>query len=206
MSIKFKPPKGNFSRLNGKCISLVGDDIDTDRIIPARFLKCIDFDSLGKSVFADDRKTLKGNHPFDLEANKGSSILIVNSNFGCGSSREHAPQALMRWGIKAIIGESFADIFYSNCIAIGIPCFTLPKESIKKIQKYLDIKNLFLEIDLFKSTAKSEELKFNLEIKETSKKMFLSGEWDATSKLLENKDLIENKLNDLPYINFNSSF
>ena len=206
MSIKFKPPMGKFSQINGKCISLVGDDIDTDRIIPARFLKCIDFDSLGESIFDDDRKTLKGKHPFDLETNKGSSILIVNSNFGCGSSREHAPQALMRWGIKAIIGESFADIFYSNCIAIGIPCFTLPKESIKKIQKYLDIKNLFLEIDLFKSTAKSEELKFNLEIKETSKKMFLSGEWDATSKLLENKDLIENKLNDLPYINFNSSF
>ena len=206
MSVKFKPPIGKFSQINGKCISLVGDDIDTDRIIPARFLKCIDFDSLGESVFDDDRKTLKGNHPFDLEINKGSSILIVNSNFGCGSSREHAPQALMRWGIKAIIGESFADIFYSNCIAIGIPCFTLPKESIKKIQKYLDIKNLFLEIDLFESTAKAEELKFNLEIKETSKKMFLSGEWDATSKLLENKALIENKLNDLPYINFNSSF
>ena len=204
MSIKFKPPMGKFSRLNGKCISLVGDDIDTDRIIPARFLKCIDFDSLGESVFDDDRKTLNGNHPFDLETNKGSSILIVNSNFGCGSSREHAPQALMRWGIKAIIGESFADIFYSNCIAIGIPCFTLPKESIKKIQQYLDIKILFLEIDLFESTAKSEDLKFNLEIKETSKKMFLSGEWDATSKLLENKDLIENKLNNLPYIKFNT--
>ena len=112
----------------------------------------------------------------------------------------------MRWGIKAIIGESFADIFYSNCFAIGIPCFTLPKESIKEIQKYLDIKNLFLEIDLFESIEKKEKLEFNLEIKETSKKMFLSGEWDATSKLLENKDLIENKLNDLPYINFNSSF
>ena len=205
MSIKFKPPIGKFSRINGKCISLVGDDIDTDRIIPARFLKCIDFDSLGKSVFDDDRKTLKGNHPFDLETNKGSSILIVNSNFGCGSSREHAPQALMRWGIKAIIGESFADIFYSNCIAIGIPCFTLPKESIKEIQQYLDVKNLFLEIDLFESTAKAEKLKFNLEIKETSKKMFLSGEWDATSKLLENMDLIENKLNDLPYLKFNTN-
>ena len=205
MSVKFKPPIGKFSQINGKCISLVGDDIDTDRIIPARFLKCIDFDSLGKSVFDDDRKTLKGNHPFDLETNKGSSILIVNSNFGCGSSREHAPQALMRWGIKAIIGESFADIFYSNCIAIGIPCFTLPKESIKKIQKYLNIKNLFLEIDLFESTAKAEEFKFDLEIKETSKKMFLSGEWDATSKLLENKALIENKLNDLPYIKFNNN-
>ena len=205
MSSKFKPPIGKFSQINGKCISLVGDDIDTDRIIPARFLKCIDFDSLGKSVFDDDRKTLKGNHPFDLETNKGASILIVNSNFGCGSSREHAPQALMRWGIKAIIGESFADIFYSNCIAIGIPCFTLPKESIKKIQQYLDINNLFLEINLFNSQAISKNLQFNLEIKETSKKMFLSGEWDATSKLLENENLIEKKLNDLPYIRFNNN-
>ena len=130
MKSKFKPPIGKFSKINGKCISLIGDDIDTDRIIPARFLKCIDFDSLGKSVFDDDRKTLKGEHPFDLKDNKGASILIVNSNFGCGSSREHAPQALMRWGIKALIGESFADIFYSNCIAIGIPCFTLPKSCL----------------------------------------------------------------------------
>ena len=205
MKGKFKPPIGKFSQINGKCISLVGDDIDTDRIIPARFLKCVDFESLGKSVFDDDRKTLKGKHPFDLEANKGASILIVNSNFGCGSSREHAPQALMRWGIKAIIGEGFADIFYSNCIAIGIPCFTLPSNSVKNIQKYIDNKNLFLKIDLFKSTAISKDLKFNLEIKESSKKMFLSGEWDATTTLLENKDLIEKKLNDLPYIKFNSN-
>ena len=205
MSIKFKPPMGKFSRLNGKCISLVGDDIDTDRIIPARFLKCIDFDSLGKYVFDDDRKTLKGNHPFDLEPNKGASILIVNSNFGCGSSREHAPQALMRWGIKAIIGESFADIFYSNCIAIGIPCFTLPKKTIQDIQKYNDTKFLFLEIDLKNSIAKSKDLNFNLEIKESSRKMFLSGEWDATSTLLENKNLIENKFNQLPYIKFNTN-
>ena len=86
MNSKFNTPTGGFSQLNGKCISLVGDDVDTDRIIPARFLKCVDFDSLGKSVFDDDRKALKGKHPFDLEANKASSILIVNSNFGCGSS------------------------------------------------------------------------------------------------------------------------
>ena len=199
---KFKPPIGKFSQINGYCISLIGDDIDTDRIIPARFLKCINFDSLGKSVFIDDRKNLKGNHPFDLEAKKDASILIVNSNFGCGSSREHAPQALMRWGIQAIIGQSFADIFYSNCIAIGVPCFTLPRDSIKKIQKYIANKDLFFKIDLFKGTAISKDLKYNLKIQETTKQMFLSGEWDATSNLLENKFLIEKKLYDLPYIKF----
>ena len=131
MKSEFTPPIGKISNIKGQCISLIGNDIDTDRIIPARFLKCVNFDSLGESVFEDDRETLKGRHPFDLKENKNAKILIVNSNFGCGSSREHAPQALMRWGIKAIIGESFADIFYSNCIAIGIPCFTLPKKFIE---------------------------------------------------------------------------
>ncbi len=204
MKSKFSPPIGKISQINGKCISLIGNDIDTDRIIPARFLKCVNFDSLGESVFEDDRETLKGRHPFDIEENQNASILIVNSNFGCGSSREHAPQALMRWGIKTIIGESFADIFYSNCIAIGIPCFTLPKKSIQDIQKYNNKKSLFLEIDLENSLAKSRDLNFNLEIKDSSKKMFLSGEWDATLTLLENKNLIAKKFNDLPYLKFNS--
>ena len=111
----------------------------------------------------------------------------------------------MRWGIKAIIGESFADIFYSNCIAIGIPCFTLTKKLIEEIQQYCNNQFLLLEIDLKKSVAKSKDLNFNLEIKESSKKMFLSGEWDATSTLLENENLIENKFNQLPYVKFNTN-
>ena len=110
----------------------------------------------------------------------------------------------MRWGIKAIIGESFADIFYSNCIAIGIPCFTLPKKSIEEIQTNKGNKFLFLEIDLKNSLAKAKDLTFNLEIKESSRKMFLSGEWDATSTLLKNNNLIKNKFNQLPYIKFNT--
>ena len=172
----FRLPTGKFSKINGKCIAL---------------------------VFDDDRKVLNGRHPFDLEDNKGASILIVNSNFGCGSSREHAPQALMRWGIKAIIGESFAEIFYSNCVAIGIPCFTLSKTSIKDMQEYIKNNLLFLEIDLRNSYASSKNFNFDLVMKDSSKKMFLSGEWDATSTLLKNTDLIEKKFIKLPYIEFN---
>ena len=206
MKSKFIPPIGKISRISGKCISLIGNDIDTDRIIPARFLKCVNFDSLGSSVFEDDRKMSKGTHPFDLEENKDASILIVNSNFGCGSSREHAPQALIRWGIKAIIGESFAEIFYSNCIAIGIPCFTLPKKSIDDLQKYNYDQSLFLEIDLKNSLAKTKDFNINLEIKESARKMFLSGEWDATATLLENTFLVERKFKELPYIQFSYDF
>ena len=203
MKRKFQAPTGKISKIVGKPIVLIGDDIDTDRIIPARFLKCVSFDNLGESVFEDDRKNLKGEHPFDSESNRGSSILIVNSNFGCGSSREHAPQALLRWGIRAIIGESFAEIFYSNCIAIGIPCFTLSKELIKNIQINTNQNNSLFEIDINKSILKSESFNYSLQIKNSSKKMFLSGEWDATSTLLENINLIEKKIKDLPYTEFN---
>ena len=153
MTGDFLGPQGKIKLIKGRCISLIGDDIDTDRIIPARFLKCVTFDSLGSAVFEDDRKDLKGKHPFDLTINKNSSILIVNSNFGCGSSREHAPQALLRWGIRAIIGESFAEIFYSNCIAIGIPCFTLAKKDIKPLQARANTGNLFIDIDIKNAIA-----------------------------------------------------
>ena len=203
MKKEFKPPKGKIIKISGNCISLVGDDIDTDRKIPARFLKCVDFESLGDAVFEDDRKDLKGRHPFDLESNQNAAILLVNSNFGCGSSREHAPQALMRWGIKAIIGESFAEIFYSNCVAIGVPCFTLAKKDIKPLQDQAEKGNLFLEIDIKSVMAIEGSTKHKLELKESSKNMFLSGEWDATSTLLSNINLIESKMNHLPYINLN---
>ena len=205
MKSDFTPPIGKISHIKGQCIPLIGNDIDTDRIIPARFLKCVNFDSLGESVFADDRKNLKGRHPFDLEENKNASILVVNSNFGCGSSREHAPQALMRGGIKAIIGESFADIFYSNCIAIGIPCFTLSKELIKNIQNEDNHDNCLFEINIKESTLKYGSVNLNLEIKNSSKQMFLSGEWDATSTLLANINYIEKKFDELPYTKFNKS-
>ena len=205
MKEEFQAPKGKIFKINGNCMSLEGDDIDTDRIIPARFLKCVDFESLGDAVFEDDRKDLKGKHPFDLKTNQSASILIVNSNFGCGSSREHAPQALMRWGIRAIIGESFAEIFYSNCLAIGIPCFTLPKKKIKSLQNRSKKETLFFEIDIKNIIAFEKSIAHHLELKESSKNMFLSGEWDATSTLLNNIELIERKINELPYINLNKS-
>ncbi len=205
MNSKFSSPIGKLSIVMGKPFALVGDDIDTDRIIPARFLKCVSFDHLGQAVFADDRKNLDGKHPFDLEKNKGASILIVNSNFGCGSSREHAPQALLRWGIRAIIGESFAEIFYGNCIAIGIPCFTLSKELIKNIQNEDNQDNSLFKIDIKESTLKYGSVNLNLEIKNSSKQMFLSGEWDATSTLLANINYIEKKFDELPYTKFNKS-
>ena len=203
MKEEFQAPKGKIFKINGNCMSLEGDDIDTDRIIPARFLKCVDFESLGDAVFEDDRKDLKGKHPFDLKTNQSASILIVNSNFGCGSSREHAPQALMRWGIRAIIGESFAEIFYSNCLAIGIPCFSLPKKKIKSLQNRSKKETLFFEIDIKNIIAFEKSIAHHLELKESSKNMFLSGEWDATSTLLNNIELIERKINELPYINLN---
>ena len=139
MNQKF--PKGAIKSIQGRSFTMKGDDIDTDRIIPARFLKCVSFSALGEQVFADDRKELKGNHPFDLDQNQGANILVVNDNFGCGSSREHAPQALMRWGIRLIIGESFAEIFFGNCLALGIPCLTAAKEEIVNLQNLVEKNN-----------------------------------------------------------------
>ena len=195
-------PKGEIKSIKGRSLVIKGDDIDTDRIIPARFLKCISFSALGEQVFADDRNELKGNHPFDLAHNKGATILIVNDNFGCGSSREHAPQALMRWGIRLILGESFAEIFFGNCLALGIPCLTASKKEINNLQSLVnqDPKQVWdFKLNKLSISNQRETIKLNLE--EGAFKMLSSGKWDATSQLLDEKERIKKTFSNLPYLN-----
>ncbi len=195
-------PKGEIKSIKGRSFVIKGDDIDTDRIIPARFLKCVSFSALGKQVFADDRKELKGNHPFDLAHNQGANILIVNDNFGCGSSREHAPQALMRWGIRLIIGESFAEIFFGNCLALGIPCLTTSKKEISKLQSLVDEnpKQIWdCNLNELSISNQRESIKLNLE--EGAFKMLYLGKWDATSQLLDEEESIKKTFSKLPYLN-----
>ena len=200
MNQKF--PKGEIKAITGKSLVIKGDDIDTDRIIPARFLKCVSFSELGEQVFADDREEIKGNHPFDLEQNKGANILVVNDNFGCGSSREHAPQALMRWGIRLILGESFAEIFFGNCLALGIPCLSASKKEINNLQSLVnqDPKQVWdFKLNKLSISNKRESIKLNLE--EGAFKMLSSGKWDATSQLLDEKERIKKTFSNLPYLN-----
>ncbi len=200
MNQKF--PKGEIKSIQGRSFTIKGDDIDTDRIIPARFLKCVSFSALGEQVFADDRKELKGNHPFDLDHNKGANILIVNDNFGCGSSREHAPQALMRWGIRLIIGESFAEIFFGNCLALGIPCLTASKEEIVKLQNLVEKdNNQIWEFNLKNLSISNQKETVKLILDEGPYKMLYSGKWDATSQLLDEEEKINKTFKNLPYLN-----
>lgn len=195
-------PTGPIHKVEGKCIYLKGNDIDTDRIIPARFLKCISFDDLGESVFADDRLEQQGFHPFDQAQNQNSSILIVNKNFGCGSSREHAPQALMRWGIRAIIGQSFAEIFYGNCLSIGIPCAIIAESYIDSLTKEIESNpDLLFNLDVNSQRICNVKQSWRLTIELGMKEMLLSGKWDATRTLLKEKDKIKLTKNSLPYIN-----
>ena len=195
-------PKGEIKSIQGRSFTIRGDDIDTDRIIPARFLKCVSFSALGEQVFADDRKELNGNHPFDLDHNKGANILVVNDNFGCGSSREHAPQALMRWGIRLIIGESFAEIFFGNCLALGIPCLTASKEKIGQLQNLVEkTNNQIWNFNLKNLSISNTKETIKLNLDEGPYNMLYSGKWDATSQLLDEEEKINKTFHKLPYLN-----
>lgn len=198
----FAFPNGVVQRISGTALIIQGEDIDTDRIIPARFLKCVSFDALGDQVFADDRLELAGEHPFDQERFKGASILIVNGNFGCGSSREHAPQALMRWGIRAVVGVSFAEIFFGNCLALGIPCASASPDQILAIQALVnDDATRHWTLDLEEMALASDQDRWDVTIDAGPRDMLRSGRWDATSQLLDNSSKVEDLMNRLPYLN-----
>ncbi|MBI2138105.1 3-isopropylmalate dehydratase small subunit [Candidatus Woesearchaeota archaeon] len=193
-------------RIKGTGIVTRGNDIDTDRIIPARYMKEVTFASMGKYPFFDERFDENGNkkaHPFNDERFNGASVLVVNKNFGCGSSREHAPQALMRWGIKAIVGESFAEIFSGNCTMMGVPTITLPKEEIDELMDFIE-ENPGHEIiiDISKKEIEYAEDKAPFSMKESSRKSLLEGTWDSTRLLLEAREGIESVAGKLPYLKF----
>ena len=195
-------PSGPVDQVVGTALALIGEDIDTDRIIPARFLKCVSFDALGDQVFADDRSELKGEHPFDQKQFQGASLLLVNGNFGCGSSREHAPQALMRWGIRAVVGVSFAEIFYGNCLALGLPCATAPAETITALQaKVIESPALAWTLDLEAMTVASATDQWAVAVESGPRQMLLSGRWDATSQLLDQGEEVQRLMQRLPYLN-----
>lgn len=193
--------------VNGKGLILEGGDMDTDRIIPSRFLKTITFIGLGQHVFEDDRKKLEGKHPFDFLENQSASILIAGENFGCGSSREHAPQALMDWGIKAIIAPSFAAIFRGNCTANGIPCVSISEAGYallvqpgKKVSMItIDLEKMEAKADLEDGSGKILKVTVILTMPPNDRQMLIEGVWDTTGTLLEAGDQIEATLARLPY-------
>lgn len=191
------------STIEGRAIPFVGNDIDTDRIIPARFLRCVTFEGLGEQVFYDERFDAEGSvkkHPFNDARFAGGVILIVNSNFGCGSSREHAPQAIMRFGIRGIIGESFAEIFAGNCTSLGIPVFTGDESIIKKLQQRTenDPETVF-SLDIAAKTISFDGDTISLQMNDSARTALLGGTWDTLDVLLQNKDAIEKVHRGLPY-------
>lgn len=192
--------------VKGRGVPVRGNDIDTDRIIPARFLKCVTFDGLGESAFADDIIALKEKgitHPFKDEAYVGASILISNSNFGCGSSREHAPQALKRWGIKSIIAESYSEIFFGNCVSLGIPCFKVSHSVASEILTWVESnskKEIILSIE--NRSLIMDDKSFDLDIADGPRGQFMDGSWNATATLLANESKTKEVAASLPYMDF----
>jgi 3-isopropylmalate/(R)-2-methylmalate dehydratase small subunit len=191
--------------VQGRAIAVHGDEIDTDRIIPARFLRTITFEGLEDHVFEDDRVEAQAHgrrHPFDDPARAGASILFAGSNFGCGSSREHAPQAIKRWGIRAILGVSFAEIFLGNSLMIGLPCATVSPDQMRQLMADTDADPaLEFELDLRSSTlTPAGGTAITVTMPEAIRSALLSGDWDATALLLDRYEEVEAAAARLPYV------
>lgn len=191
-------------KVEGRGVPVRGNDIDTDRIIPARYLRSVTFEGLGAEVFKDERFNDDGSqkqHPFNDPKYGGASILIVNRNFGCGSSREHAPQALMRFGIAAVIGESFGEIFAGNCASLGVPVFTADESVIGAVQEMVEAQpEIGLILDVENETLSASGRKIQLRINSSAKTALLKGTWNTLDELLLNNDQIDQVYNRLPYI------
>ena len=191
-------------KISGRSVYVPGNDIDTDRIIPARFMKCVTFDGLGEYLFYDVRKDSEGNdkeHPLNEPRFFGASVLISNANFGCGSSREHAPQALYRYGFRAVIAESFAEIFFGNCCALGMPCVMATPENIKSLTELInDVPETEVSIDVVNSEVCAGELKFSVDIPAGAKEALTNGRWDPIAELQEAEESVNHLVNELGYL------
>jgi 3-isopropylmalate/(R)-2-methylmalate dehydratase small subunit len=184
----------------GRGIPLPGNDMDTDRIIPARFLKAVTFEGLGEHAFEDARKQ-DPEHPFNQAAYQGASVLVVGQNFGCGSSREHAPQSLMRWGIAAIVGGSFGEIFFGNCTTLGIPCLTASPEDLDWLQRAIGREpGKPVTVDVEKQEARFGDRVIRAQMPDGPRHQLVTGTWDSTAVLLEAGAAIEATAKKLPYI------
>ena len=188
------------TQVAGPGVPLLLDDIDTDRIIPARYLRCVTFDGLGEHAFEDDRQQ-DPHHPFDKPQYRQGTVLIAGRNFGCGSSREHAPQALMRWGIKAIVAESFAEIFFGNCTSLGIPCVSAARSDLEKLAEKVTAKPpAIVTIDLMKLTIRCEDITAPVKVLESARTSLTSGNWDFLGQLLEGSEAVKQAAAKIPYL------
>ena len=188
----------------GRALPLPGDNIDTDRIIPARFLRAITFEGLQDHLFEDDRKQLEAEgkgHPIADPTYAGASILLVNANFGCGSSREHAPQAIRRSGIRAVVGQSFSEIFFGNSVALGMPCVTADAAAVKTLMAIVEQDpSTELTVDLDRMTVAAGGKSYPVSFPPGARESFLDGTWDATGLLLDRFEEVEAVATRLPYI------
>ncbi len=194
------------TKVSGRGVYVPGDDIDTDRIIPARFMKCVTFDGLGAHVFHDVKYNEDGSlkpHPLNDARFAGAEILLTNSNFGCGSSREHAPQALSKSGIRAVVAESFAEIFFGNSTTLGIPCVSVSHEAVLALAQAVESDpSIKLTIDLESQSVTAGSLSFPFQIKPGAREALMRGQWDPIGQLLDGREEVEALAARLPYLNF----